>query len=252
VIWAAPPILFFALFHITKAGYTLVHLPALLAILAVAAAPALETSRWRALGAAALAAALGAGLFLFGADRRPEQPRLWAVVRHEFNRGALAEYESALDSLLAALRRYPPSETVLATVELSGTGPSGADGFLYSYHRHLQWYLPDYPLVFLVPEERFAEVTRGHRPFVRETGTVTVPPATRRIVFVLSGLPGGRLPLGPGAVQRIGKEFWVLTVPFQGARRIGPLLLAVPASPHSSEWSPRRGRPSGAVEEPFR
>ena len=225
VAWSLPPMLFFALFHITKAGYTLVHLPALLTILAVAAAPALSAGRWRALGATAFAAAIGAGLFLFGADRRPDQPRLWAVVRHEFNRGAIAEFESSLDELLAAVRRYPPAETVLATVELSGTGPSGAEGFLYSWHRHLQWYLPDYPLVFLVPEERFAEVTQGHRPFVRETSPVEVPPGTRRIVFVLSGLPGGRLALGPGAVQRIGKDFWIITVPFSGELQIGPLVL---------------------------
>jgi hypothetical protein len=228
--WALPAMLFFAFFHITKAGYTLVHLPALLTILAVTAAPALAADRWRAVGATLLAAALGAGLFLFGSDRPPDQPRLWAVVRHEFNRGALAEYESALDALLAAVHRYPPGETALATVELSGTGPSGADGFLYSYHRHLQWYLPDYPILFLVPEERFAEVTLGHRPFVRETGPIEVPAGTKRIVFILSGLPGARLPLGLGAVERIGKEFTVITVPFAGELRVGPLELAAPAA----------------------
>jgi hypothetical protein len=225
LIWALPPMLFFAFFHITKAGYTLVHLPALLAILAVAAAPALEADRRRSVGAALLAAALGADLFLFGADRRPDQPRLWAVVRHEFNRGSIAESEHALDATLAAIRRDPPGETVLATVELSGTGPSGADGFLYSYHRHLQWYLPEYPVYFLVPEERFAEVTQGHRPFVRKTGPIEVPAGTRRIVFVLSRLPGERLPLGPGAVQRTGKDFWLITVPFSGEMRVGPLVL---------------------------
>jgi Protein of unknown function (DUF2723) len=232
--WALPPMLFFALFHITKAGYTLVHLPALLAILAVAAAPALAADRRRTIAGTLLAAALGAGLFLFGSDRRPDQPRLWAVVRHEFNRGALAEYESALDALLAAVRRYPPGETALATVELSGTGPSGADGFLYSYHRHLQWYLPEYPVLFLVPEERFAEVAQGHRPFVREAGPVEVPAGTKRILFILSGLPGARLPIGPPfrptAVQRIGKEFWLVSVPFAGELRVGPLELAAPAA----------------------
>src|SRR6185369_10373959 len=226
--WCLPPMFFFAFFHITKAGYTLVHLPALLTILAVAAAPALEASRGRALMATVLAAALGAGLFLFGEDRRPDQSRAWAVVRHEFNRGALAEYESALDALLAAVHRYPPGETVLATVELSGTGASGADGFLYSYHRHLQLYLPDYPLVFLVPEERFAELTQGHRPFVRETGPIEVPAGTKRIVFILSNLPGQRLPLPLGTVQRIGKEFFLVTVPFSGEMRVGPLVLQTP------------------------
>jgi hypothetical protein len=226
--WALPPMLFFALFHITKAGYTLVDLPALLAVLAVAAAPALSKDRrgrWRAVTATILATAVGAGLFLFGADRRPDQPRLWAVVRHEFNRGAIAEYETALDAMLAAVRRSPPGETVLAAIELSGTGASGADGFLYSYHRHLQWYLPDYPLLFLVPEEGFAEATSAHRPFVRESGTVEVPPGTKRIVFVLSGLPGNRLPLGLGTVEHVGKEFWVITVPFRGEMRVGPLVL---------------------------
>jgi hypothetical protein len=223
--WGAPPMLFFALFHITKAGYTLVDLPTLLTALAVAAAPALDAGRWRAVTAAILAAALGASLFLCGADRRPDQPRLWAVVRHEFNRGAIAEYETALDALLAAVRRYPPGETVLATVELSGTGASGADGFLYSYHRHLQWYLPDYPVYFLVPEESFAEVTTAHRPFARETGAIEVPAGTKRIVFVLSAWPGERLPLGPGTVERVGKEFWVFTAPFHGEMRVGPLVL---------------------------
>lgn len=228
LVWALPPMLFFAFFHITKAGYTLVHLPALLAILAVAAAPALAAGRSRAVLATVLAALIGAGLFLCGEDRRPDQSRAWAVVRHEFNRGALAEYESALDALLAAVHRYPPGETVLATVELSGTGASGADGFLYSYHRHLQWYLPDYPLVFLVPEERFAEVTEGHHPFVRETGPIAVPATTKRIVFILSALPGDRLPLPPGAVQRIGKEFFLIIVPFSGESRVGPLEMVSP------------------------
>ena len=223
--WAVPPMLFFALFHITKAGYTLIDLPALLAALAVAAAPALSAARWKAVTAVALATAAGAGLFLCGADRRPDQPRLWAIVRHEFNRTSIAEYETALDATLATVRRYPPGETVLATVELSGSGASGADGFLYSYHRHLQWYLPDYKLLFLVPEESFAEVTTGHRPFVRESGTIEVPAGTKRIVFVLSGLPGDRLPLGLGAVERVGKEFWVVTVPFRGEMRVGSLVL---------------------------
>jgi 4-amino-4-deoxy-L-arabinose transferase-like glycosyltransferase len=223
--WATPPMLFFALFHITKAGYTLVHLPALLAALAVAATPALAVTRWRAIGATAFAAALGASLFLWGADRRPDQPRLWAVVRHEFNRNAIAEYETALDRVLATVRRYPPGETILASIELSGTGPSGADGFLYSWHRHLQWYLPEYPVYFLVPEEGFAEVTEGHHPFVRETSPIEVPAGTKRIVFVLSALPGARLPLGPGIAERIGKELWLVTIPFREGMRVGPLVL---------------------------
>jgi hypothetical protein len=224
-LWALPPILFFAFFHITKAGYTLIHLPALLAALAVAAAPALAAGRGRAIVATSLAAALGAGLFLFGRDRRPDQSRLWAVVRHEFNRGSIAELEGALDSLLASIRRNAPGETVLATVELSGSGPSGAEGFLYSWHRHLQWYLPDYEVVFLVPEQAFAEVAHGHQSFLRESSPIQVATGTRRIVFVLSGLPGNRLPLGPGHVERFGKDFWTVTLPFRGECEVGPLVL---------------------------
>lgn len=223
--WAGPPILFFALFHVTKAGYTLVHLPALLTAIALAAAPALSMSRGRALLATALAVAVGAGLFLFGEDRRPDQPRLWAVVRHEHNRGTLDRYERDLDRTLAAIHRFPPGETVLATVELSGTGASGADGFLYPWHRHLQWYVPEYPVLLLVPEEGFALAGEGHGPFLREERWIEVPATTRRIVFVLSGPTGERLRLGPGRIERTGEDFYVLTVPFRGELRAGSLVL---------------------------
>jgi hypothetical protein len=225
LVWAGPPILFFALFHITKAGYTLVHLPALLTAIALAAAPALGASRGRAVLATVVAVAVGAGLFLFGQDRRPDQPRLWAVVRHEHNRGTLDGFERDLDRTLAAIRRYPPGETVLATVELEGTGPSGAEGFLYSWHRHLQWYLPEYPVLLLVPEQGFALVGEGHAPFVRKEKQIEVPASTRRIVFVLSGLTGNRLPLGPGRIERTGEDFYVLTVPFRGEMQAGSLIL---------------------------
>jgi hypothetical protein len=192
---------------------------------ALAAAPALAAGRGRTVLATALAIAVGAGLFLFGEDRRPDQPRLWAILRHEHNRGTLDRYEHDLDRTLAALRRYPPGETVLATVELSGTGPSGADGFLYPWHRHLQWYLPAYPVLLLVPEEGFALVGEGHRPFVREERRIEIPASTRRIVFVLSGPTGDRLPLGPGRIERTGEDFYVLTVPFRGELRAGSLVV---------------------------
>jgi Protein of unknown function (DUF2723) len=223
--WALPPIAFFALFHVTKAGYTLVHLPALLAAVAVAAAPALGDRR-RAVVATALAAALGAGLFLFGADRRPEQSRLWAIVRHEWNRGAIATYERDLDDMIATVRQYPPATTALVAVELGGTGPAGAEGFLYSWHRHLQWYLPEYLVVMVVPEEDFAWVGRGHQPLVKELAEVDVPPATERLLFVLSGPTGDRLPRGPGAAGKHNKDFFLTAVPFHGSRAVGPVVLA--------------------------
>jgi hypothetical protein len=290
--WAVPPALFFALFHITKAGYTLVHLPAFLVALAVAAFAALapravaasagrarrsvaglpqdddpagagrrravgagalpdaarepadaerlpadtarrqagavrrspDTSRrLRSAAAIALAAGAGATLFLFGAERRPDQSRLWAVVRHELNRGALAAYERDLDRLLAVLRRYPPETTVLGTVELSGTGAASAEGFLYPWQRHLQWYLPRYTVLWLVPEESLAFTTQGHRPFTPEHVLVPVPSATRRLLLVLSAPTGRRLALPPG--RPIGKTFYLVELPFTGRLELGSLLI---------------------------
>jgi Protein of unknown function (DUF2723) len=220
--WCLPPVLFFALFHITKGGYTLVYLPALLVGASLLAVPALGAGgSGRAVAGAGLAAAVGAGLFLFGADRRPDQPRAFAIVRHEFNRSAISTYERDLDRLLAALRWYPPSTTVLATVELSGTGPGGPEAFLYPWQRHLQWYLPDYEVLHLVPEERLALVTRGHQPFHREGTHLVLPAATRQLAIVLSGPTGERLPLSGWPQRRIGTTFYLVIVPFPGHLRLG-------------------------------
>jgi hypothetical protein len=226
--WALPPMLFFALFHLTKAGYTLVHLPALLAVLALVAAPGLVSRRGQ-VAVFAVAVGVGAGLFLFGADRSAEQSRLWFPLRNELNRGTIATYEKELDGMIATVRQYPPESTVLVAAELSGTGPSGADGFLYSWHRHLQWYLPEYLMVMAVPEEDFALVARGHEPLRKELSQVEVPAGTERLLFVLSGAPGARLPFGSGAVGSHDKNFYLTTVPFAGQRRVGPLVLTAAA-----------------------
>jgi hypothetical protein len=222
--WAVPPILFFALFHVTKGGYTLVHLPALLAALALLAAPGLASGRGRAIAAFTIAAGIGAGLFLFGADRSEAQSRFWFPLRNEWNRGTLATYERELDETLSTIRQYPPESTVLVAVELSGTGSAGAEGFLYSWHRHLQWYLPEYLVVQAVPEEDFALVARGHVPLHKELSQVELPAATERLLFVLSGPTGDRLPMGPGAVGSHGKNFYLTVVPFRGRRQVGPLV----------------------------
>jgi hypothetical protein len=241
--WALPPVLFLALFHVTKAGYTLIYLPALLAAAGLLGAPAMvaaaPTGRagvgWnppRAAAALLLAAGSGAALFLFGADRRPDQPRALAVVRNEFNRHAIAAFERDLDRLVAELRELPAAETVLATVELSGTGPAGAEGFLYPWQRHLQWYLPDYEVLHLVPDERLAFVTRGHHPFQRAGPWLGLPPGTRRLAIVLSGPTGKRFPLDSWPRRRIGETFWLVVVPLPAAGRLdlGPFTFAVAAA----------------------
>jgi 4-amino-4-deoxy-L-arabinose transferase-like glycosyltransferase len=235
--WVGPPVLFFAFFHVTKGGYTLVHLPALLAAAALVAAPALAEPR-RAFFATLAALAAGAILFLYGTDRRPDQSRLWAAVHHEWNNGTIETYERDLDALLALVRRHPPRETVLATVELAGTGGAGADGFLYPYQRHLQWYFPEYPVLFLVPEQGFAEVTRARRSFTRQPGTVEVPAGTKRIVYVLSAPTGPRLPLGLGEARQIGRTFYVQTVPFAGEARVGSLVIREKRAGDSERVSP--------------
>lgn len=225
-VWAAPAIAFFALFHVTKAGYTLIHLPALLVAAALAAAPALAGRPRRTAAAVALAAAVGAGLFLFGADRRPDQPRWLAVVRHEHNAGAIAGYERDLDALLAVLDRLPRGRTLLATVELAGTGAAGAEGFLYPYHRHLQWYAPGHPVALLVPEQSFALLTPGGRRDFHHTGpTVDLPPDLDRLVLVLAAPPGPRLPLPPSEVLLCNETFLVLSTPLRDGLQIGPLRL---------------------------
>jgi Protein of unknown function (DUF2723) len=226
--WAVPPVLFFALFHVTKAGYTLIYLPALLVAASVLGAPALAGRGGRRVAAILLAAATGSGLFLFGADRRPDQPRALAVVRNEFNRSAIATYERDLDALLAVLRRLPPATTVLATVELSGTGPAGPEGFLYPWQRHLQWYLPDYEVLHLVPEDDLVFVTRGHRPFHREGPSLELPAGTRQLAIVLSGPTGDRFPLAAWPLRRIGETFDLVVVPVQEGLRLGPFTFAVP------------------------
>ncbi|HXO42491.1 MAG TPA: hypothetical protein VN999_13640, partial [Thermoanaerobaculia bacterium] len=221
--WAVPPVLFFAFFHVTKAGYTLIYLPALLVAASLLGAPAMAGRReGRTAAAILLAAMTGAGLFLFGADRRPDQPRALAVVRNEFNRTAIATYERDLDALLAALRRLPPAATVLATVELSGTGPAGPEGFLYPWQRHLQWYLPDYEVLHLVPEERFALVARGHQPFRREGPRLELPAGTRQLAIVLSGPTGSRFPLSAWPLRRVGDTFYLVVVPVQEGMQLGP------------------------------
>lgn len=254
--WALPPVLFFALFHVTKAGYTLIHLPALLAAAALAAAPAMAwrrgaSERWRlAAPAAAVLAALlaGGGLFLFGADREPGQARWWAAVRHELQRTTLATYERDLDALLAALEPFPPRTTLLLAVELAGRGGAGAEGFLYPYHRHLQWYAPEYPVALLVPEQGLALVTPGGRRAFREVRhEVPVAPEVERLVLVLAGPVGERLELPPARVVLSNPTFHVLALPFRGTLEVGELRLVASSAEQDWRQAPPQGRGDGSL-----
>ena len=219
--WALPPMAFFALFHITRAGYTLVHLPALLTALAVLASPALkgatEPSRaprrnpWaRTVAAVVLVAFAGSSLFLLGRDRREGSPRWLALVRHEFNVGEIRSFERDLEEALAVLRTFPAESTVFTSVELTGRGPAGSEGFLYPWHRHLQWYLPGSPVVYLVPElERAERTPGGHRPFRAVPWGEWVPDNAERIVWVFSGVPDERLEPPSGEDLLRNPRFWI-------------------------------------------
>jgi hypothetical protein len=219
--WALPPMVFFALFHITKAGYTLIYLPALLTALAVLAAPALESpaepgrgpvrNPWARVWAGVLLVAVtGSSLFLLGETRDEGSPRWLALVRHEFNLREIRSFERDFEEALAVLRTFPPSSTVFASVELTGRGAAGSEGFLYPWHRHLQWYLPDSPVVYLVPELELAErCPGGHRPFRPVPWTNWVPADARRVVWVLSGAPDDRFELPPGEDLLVNPRFWI-------------------------------------------
>lgn len=261
--WGLPPILFFALFHVTKAGYTLIHLPALLLMAVLVVVPACPSGgagrQGDAVGhpapaggspllgrlalATGAAAVVGAALFLAGADRAADDLRWYAVVRHEFNRSTISAYERDLDGLLESLRRFPPQSTFLAAVELSGEGGAGAEGFLYPYHRHLQWYAPAYPLALLVPEQGFALTTPGGRQrFSQVEGEVPLPAGSRRVVFVLAASPPARLALPLAEVVLSNGTFRVLTVPMREELRVGDLVL-VREGGRGEEAAPQRREP---------
>ena len=228
--WALPAMAFFALFHITKAGYTLVHLPALLVALAFFAAPWLPTPR-RAAWAAAAVSLLGVFLYLAGADRVPGAPAWQALWRTEFHPREIRDFERELDAVRALAEREAPATTALVTVELEGRGDGGAEGFLYPWHRHLQWYLPEFTVLSLVPEESFALVVTGHKPLMRAGLHLPVPPATRRLLFVLGGDPDARFVLPPGGeVLLRGQRFFVYAAPLPADHRLGSFELD-PRSP---------------------
>lgn len=248
IAWALPPMAFFALFHITKAGYTLVHLPALLTALAVVVAPALDVSaaprrgpggnRWaRTLAAVTLVAVAGGSLFLLGRDRGEGTPRWLALVRHEFNLREIRGFERDLEEALAVLRGLPVAGTVFASVELTGRGAAGSEGFLYPWHRHLQWYLPESPVVYLVPElERAERTPGGHRPFRPVPWSAWIPEDAERVVWVLSEVPDERFELPPGEDLPSNPRFRIrVTAPLQPSAGPSP-----PFSPNanasSSNW----------------
>lgn len=220
-LWVVPPVSFFLLFHVTKAGYTLVYQPALLVAVALAAAPALAADPRRRSIALGLAAALGAGLFVFGRDRAPDSPRALALVRHEFNAGTLRRFERDLGELTGALVKLPADRVVLVALELEGTGGAGARGFLYPWHRHLQWYMPEHETVLLAPDAGFALWTRGHVPFTDGGRQVPVPPGVERLVFVTAAPPGERFPLPLGEVLVANPTFYVVSCPLPADRRVG-------------------------------
>ena len=114
---------------------------------------------------------------------------------------------------------------LLVTVELAGTGGAGAEGYLYPWHRHLQWYLPEYEGVMLAPAAELSLRFHGHGPMAEGGSGVPVEPGIRRLVFVLAGLPGEALRLPPAEVVSTTPNFVVLESPFAGRLDLGPFTL---------------------------
>lgn len=218
--WGLPAILFFALFHITKAGYTLVYLPALLVGLVLFVAPFKPS--WKSAGAVAL---IGAALYFVGPSRVAGEPWWQIPWRDEFHASEIRGFESELDSVRAIAGRFSPASTVLVTVELAGGGDGGASGFLYSWHRHLQWYLPAFTVLSLAPEQHLALRMRGHSPFETVGQRIEVPAGTDRLVFVLAAPPDSRFVLPPGEALFRGERFYVWSAPLPADGRLGPFEL---------------------------
>lgn len=252
VAWGLPPVVFFACFHVTKAGYTLIHLPALLAAVVLLAAPVLRHGEPATVGgrecsaagrrvrrnviraaAVSVGAGFGIAIFLFGNPRPHGSPRWEAPLLHEFNRRTIRTYEDNLDDVMAALATFPAQRTLLATVELAGRGGAGSVGFLYPYHRHLQWYEPDRPVALLVPEDGVGQLRpAGGEDFERFVGSLPVPASVDRLVLVLAGSPDPqRLALPPAQVVLSNQDFLVLSLPFRGELRFGALNLRRSATP---------------------
>jgi 4-amino-4-deoxy-L-arabinose transferase-like glycosyltransferase len=232
VLWIAPPLLFFALFHVTKAGYTLVYLPALLVAAAVAAGPALARRPRVGVAVCVLAGLLGAALFVAGSRRPPEQPRPLAVVRQEFNAGRIARFARELAEVRSLLAAADPARDLLVSVELPGSGGAGAEGFVYPWHRHLQWYFPRHRTVLLLPAEGRLLSSRGHRPFRDQGGRLVVeagPPP--RAWLVLSSLPENRLRLPPSAEVRFrGEDLVVVEVELEPGSTLGSIPVVGPVT----------------------
>jgi hypothetical protein len=265
-LWIVPPVLFFLLFHITKAGYTFVFLPGLLVAAAVACAPGLAgvggrrlvltgagaASGWQRTWVAALLTVLvGAGIFLWAPDRRADQPRALAFVLHEFHPESIREYERDLDATLELVRNRDAESTLLLTVELAGSGGAAAEGYLYPWHRHLQWYAPDYPLVMLAPDEGLSLELRGHRPMKTGGEEIVVPAGIRRVLWVLAELPGERLRLPPAEVLYRGAWMTVLEGPYRGEMTVGPFRLVqeAPEEVPQSSQEPVVGSSAGSSTE---
>ncbi|MDY7095715.1 MAG: hypothetical protein SX243_22300 [Acidobacteriota bacterium] len=192
----------------------------------------------------------GAGIFLWAPDRRPDQPRILAFVLHEFHPETIREYEEDLDATLEIVQQRDPSSTLLLTLELAGSGGAAAEGYLYPWHRHLQWYAPEYPLVMLAPDEELSLQLRGHQPLEAGGEEVVVPAETRRVLWVLAGFPGERLPLPPAEVLYRGRWMTVLEGPFRGEMEVGPFHLRSPAdeeAPQSLPETPASGAPASEV-----
>jgi hypothetical protein len=247
VLWAAPPLLVYALVHLGQPGYLLTVLP-VLAILAargvvlvarVPRAPSVSSEcgesggsgatrrSLRLAGVGALAAgALAAHAVFFAAagpvDVRfpaadaPWPARLDARLRalYRFSlwantAGGLREREDVIATYVAGVKTgFDPSDTILVTEQ--GNRRS------YAWFRHVAYYLPGFRVYHLRLEDPVPRylVTPAPGPGVTpQPGRLVLPASARRLVWVVDYW-NPAVPRPPGLVARpLAHGRWLFVLP---------------------------------------
>lgn len=200
-LWAAPPILFYAVVHIGEWGHALAVLPPLFlgAGLVLDRARAARPSR-RWLGAGAAAVVLPAAAFLYG------DPAYAAVLgQADFSAGALARHDAGLRARVAYVRRTFPA---------SGTVVLARDDY-----QLVRYYLPEYRAWYWDPDPyspRPGKRKRAMRPTTVVVFTAGLQPlaaADIQRIEIAPGIDLAYVALERGNVLELRGERYVVREP---------------------------------------